>query len=85
MKRFLKIYAASLVLLGLFAVLCMGWPAGMPLLLVFLWAPVPLLDAGRTSAGNSRCGLDGMAGAVALNPSTAISERQLEMKKMGCS
>ncbi len=35
MKRFLKIYAASLVLLGLFAVLCMGWPAGMPLLLVF--------------------------------------------------
>nr|WP_325218642.1 hypothetical protein [uncultured Oscillibacter sp.] len=39
MKRFLKIYAASLVLLGLFAVLCMGWPAGMPLLLVFCGRP----------------------------------------------
>lgn len=34
MKRFLKTYAVCLLLLGLSAVLCMGSPAGM-LLLVF--------------------------------------------------
>ena len=35
MKRFLKAYTVCLLLLGLSAVLCMGSPAGMPLLLVF--------------------------------------------------
>jgi hypothetical protein len=35
MKRFLKTYAVCLLLLGLSAVLCMGSPVGMPLLLVF--------------------------------------------------
>lgn len=35
MKRFLKCYAACLFWLGLFLVLCMGSPIGMPLLFIF--------------------------------------------------
>ncbi len=34
MKRFWKTYAVCVFLLGLLAVLCMGSPVGMPLLLV---------------------------------------------------
>ena len=41
MKRFLKAYAACLLLLGVSAVLCMGSPVGMPLLLVFQGHPFP--------------------------------------------
>ena len=51
MKRFLKAYAVCLFLLGVSAVLSMGSPAGMPLLLVFdgqlflPWALAALLPA----------------------------------------
>ena len=56
MKQFLKTWAVCLALLGLFLVLCMGWPAGMVLLVVFerapllFWALAALLPAaaGRT-------------------------------------
>nr|WP_325232536.1 hypothetical protein [uncultured Oscillibacter sp.] len=56
MKRFLKAYAACLLLLGMSAVLCMGSPAGMPLLFVFQghpflsWALAVLLPAVLVSA-----------------------------------
>lgn len=56
MKRFLKAYAACLLLLGVSAVLCMGSPVGMPLLLVFQghpflpWALAALLPAVLVSA-----------------------------------
>ena len=40
MKQFLKTWAVCLALLGLFLVLCMGWPAGMVLLVVFERAPL---------------------------------------------
>lgn len=56
MKRFLKTYATCLLLLGLSAVLCMGSPVGMPLLLVFQghaflsWALAALLPAVLASA-----------------------------------
>ncbi len=51
MKRFWKTYAVCVFLLGLLAVLCMGSPVGMPLLLVFdgqpflPWALAALLPA----------------------------------------
>lgn len=40
MKRFLKCYGACLFFLGLLLALCMGWPAGMVLLVVFGEHPV---------------------------------------------
>ncbi len=56
MKRFLKAYTMCLSLLAVSAVLCMGSPVGMPLLLVFQghpflsWALAALLPAVLVSA-----------------------------------
>ncbi len=56
MKRFLRAYAACLFLLGLFVVLCMGWPAGMALLVLFggspflFWGLAALLPAASALA-----------------------------------